>query len=340
MIDALPIVFDEIENDSREDADRNEKVLKMARYASSSQAGTSLKGRADQSGAESYTCRSAFCFSSITPSVKHYADINRITLLPLQMLHGQSKKEAQAHYDTVLDNIQNIMGNDRHDMRFSEKFTAYAVANVHNIRLSYEVIKKEIFFFLEGSTQRVADQVGALLAGYWAYSSSEIITPEQAKALLRPYNWEDLIPSAKQQNQIQLVSKLAQFKLYFRNEETHDTRQITRTIADILHYITYPDIGEHPDTKYYPMVTGERLLCELGIKTESTADGKFVLIANSSEGLAKILQGTQWALNWKNSFKAIPDSYIPNNSHWFGNAIGQQRCIGVPLEVFINPPEA
>ncbi len=331
MADALPIIFDEIENDSKFDEMRNDMVLRMARYSSSSQKGKTLKGRADQSGAEGYVSRSCFCFSSITPSVKHYADYSRITLLPLVVDHSTTKEISVSHYKKILHEIKDLMGEDIHDTKFSERFVTYANRNALNIIASYHTIKETAQLILPGFSARIADQIGMLLAGFWAYKSSNAITEAEAEALLRAYNWEYLIPTKKQENQMQLLSQLKQYKIYLTNEDSQ--KKYTRTVAALIDYVAY--VGpNHVDHDYFKKEYAASLLLELGIKIESG----FVAISNTSKTMSQILQGTQWANNWHHSLKAI-EGASPGAAKYFGKAIGTQRCTMVPLSVFISEEE-
>lgn len=328
-IDALPIIFDEIENDNKSDEARNDMVLKMARHSSSSQKGKSLKGRADQSGAEEYTCRSAFCFSSINPSVKHYADYTRITLLPLILDHNPVKEKAVAHFDKITQRIIGLMGSDEDDYSFSEKFVTYATKNVQNITMSYKIIKPLAQKNLRGFTSRIADQIGMLLAGYWAYKSDAPITIEQANTLLQAYTWEDLIPNKKQENQMVLMSKLKQYKVFLTNDASQ--KKYTRTIADLVDYVAYEGVTEHKDKLYFDKDYAAGLLLDIGIKVE----GFMVEISNSSNTLSHILQNTPWSNNWHHSLKAVAGA-MPGPPRYFGKSIGSHRCTLIPLDVFIS----
>lgn len=334
-VDALPVIFDEIENDNQQDSMRNEMVLRMARYSSSSQKGKTLKGTGDQSGAKSYVMRSCFCFSSITPSVKHYADYTRITLLSLNAHHGKTKEWAVDNYTSILKNITTLMGDDRDDTNFSEKFVTYANRNASSIIASYKTIRHIAQLRIDNFTARVADQIGMLLAGLWAYKSDQPITEEEAKILLESYDWEDLIPTRKQENQLQLVARLAQHKIRFRNEEKDDTREISRTVSDLLEAISGESNIMHRDHSYYTKERAENLLRDLGIKLYIVEDQKFVLISNTSLEMSRVLRDTQWANNWGHSLKAVKGA-ISTDAIYFNKAIGPCRGIAVPLSTFLN----
>lgn len=334
--DALPIVFDEIENDGKFDEMRNDMVLRMARYSSSSQKGKTLKGTGDQSGAKGYVMRSCFCFSSITPSVKHYADYSRITLLPLVVNHNQGNDKQVAHYKKIMAAFKGLMGGEIHDHSFSEKFITHANRYALRIMESYRVIKETAQLVIPNFNARIADQIGMLLAGYWAYKSGKPITQAEAKELLSKYNWEDIIPSKKQENQMVLVSRLMQHKIRFRNEEKEDTREITRTVAKLLDYVSH-NAELHPDRNYYKQDKAKELLQDIGIRYETDRNGiGFVFVANSSHSLSYALLGTQWSNNWGHSLKAIQGAESVSQPKWFGKSIGYQRCTMVPLEVFIS----
>lgn len=332
MADALPIIFDEIENDSKIDEMRNDMVLRMARYSSSSQKGKTLKGRADQSGAEGYVSRSCFCFSSITPSVKHYADYSRITLLPLVVDHSTSKEASIAHYKKITSEIKDLMGEDIHDLKFSERFITYANRNALTIISSYRVIKETAQLILPGFSARIADQIGMLLAGFWAYRSEEVITVDEAENLLKKYNWEYLVPNKKQENQMQLIAKLRQHKESFINESSQ--KRYTRSIAQLIDYVSYQGLSPHKDESYFDKDYAVNILLDMGLKVQEG----YVVISNSSQPLSKILQYTQWTNNWQHSLKAIQGA-TAGEPTWFGKTIGTHRNTLVPIDIFISEKE-
>lgn len=330
--DALPIIFDEIENDSKFDEQRNDMVLRMARYSSSSQKGKTLKGTGDQSGAKGYVMRSCFCFSSISPSVKHYADYSRITLLPLIVEHSKAKEQQVEHYKSIMKNIKNLMGAETTSYNFSEKFVTHANRNALSIIASYRTLKEVAQITIPNFNARIADQIGMLMAGYWAYKSDQPITNIEATNLLSSYNWENLIPNKKQENQMMLISKLRQYKIFLTNESSQ--KKYNRTMADLIEYVSYDGVTEHKDKHFFDEKYAASLLQDIGIRIESN----FVCVANTSQTLNHILQGTQWANNWHHSLKAIPGAF-PGETKYFGRAIGAQRCTLVPLDVFISVEE-
>lgn len=330
--DALPIIFDEIENDSKFDEMRNDMVLRMARYSSSSQKGKTLKGTGDQSGAKGYVMRSCFCFSSITPSVKHYADYSRITLLPLIVDHDKAKSQAVQHYKDIMKIIRDLMGADTNSYNFSEKFVTHANRNALTIIASYKIIKETAQLIIPNFNARIADQIGMLLAGFWVYKSSEVITIQEAEKLLLAYDWENLVPNKKQENQMMLISRLKQYKIFLTNESSQ--KKYTRTIADIIDYVSYEGVTQHKDEMFYEKSYAINILQDMGLKFEKG----FVSISNTSQTLNHILQGTQWANNWHHSLKALTGA-SPGGARWFGKSIGSQRCTLVPLNIFISNEE-
>lgn len=331
--DALPIIFDEIENDSKFDEMRNDMVLRMARYSSSSQKGKTLKGTGDQSGAKGYVMRSCFCFSSITPSVKHYADYSRITLLPLIVDHEKAKTQQVQHYKDIMRLIKDLMGSDTSSYNFSEKFVTHANRNALTIIASYKTIKEVAQVTVRNFNARISDQIGMLLAGYWGYKSTVPITIEEAEKLLLAYDWDNLIPNKKQENQMMLISKLRQYKVFLTNDSSQ--KKYTRTIADLIDYVAYEGVTLHKDESFFEKKYAAGLLQDIGIRIE----GNLVAISNTSHTLNHILQGTQWTNNWHHSLKAIVGSEPSCAPRWFGKGIGHQRCTMVPLSVFISEEE-
>ena len=69
--DARPVILDEAEGEDKQNADRMQQILNLARVSSSG--GTVTKGSQDGLGT-AFCVRSCFCFSAINPTVKHLAD--------------------------------------------------------------------------------------------------------------------------------------------------------------------------------------------------------------------------------------------------------------------------
>ncbi|TIN04626.1 MAG: hypothetical protein E5Y59_19285, partial [Mesorhizobium sp.] len=81
-MDALPIIFDEVEPKDQNNQNRIRAIMDLARVAASEGDGLILKGTANQK-TKGFRARSMFVFASIVTQIEGYADESRITQLTL-----------------------------------------------------------------------------------------------------------------------------------------------------------------------------------------------------------------------------------------------------------------
>lgn len=332
--DSLPAIFDEFETDSKQSGERIDKIIRLFRMCSDAHDGRLYKGSQDQTKAVSYTVQSAACFSSITPNIKHFADISRITTLTLKTEYGK-ETERKENFKNVQRIIAELMGNDRQSSKFAEQFVSYSILNAHNIIASWKVFKEAASAKL-GFTARISDQLGMLLAGAWAYKSDKPITLKQAGDFLGSYDWEDLVPNKDQQNQSRLLRTLAQHQYDIDNEDREKPRRYARGVGRLVEYLAHEFADDfnkgHPDGRYFPQSVVREFLLNKGIIVE---DG-FIYISNNSAALRTIFYNTQWEADWKTTLKAIKGAVIPNLPKYFGTGIGASRCVGIPVGTFLD----
>ena len=87
--DAIPVVFDEFEQNEARDKQTVQNVLSLARIASS-EGGKIYKGTTS-GGANSFEIRSMFCVSSINVNLIQKADIDRFCVLGLMRDDSQEE---------------------------------------------------------------------------------------------------------------------------------------------------------------------------------------------------------------------------------------------------------
>ena len=330
--DSLPAIFDEFEIDSRESAKRIEAILTLFRMCSDAHDGRLYKGSQDQSKAVSYTVQSAACFSSITPSIKHFADITRITTLTLKTEHNK-EQERRANFKNVERIIAELMGDVKQSNDFAESFAAYSILNAHNIIASWRSFKEAAAINNDFSA-RIADQVGMLMAGWWMYENDRPITVDEAVKVLSDVNWQDLVPNKGQQNQSRLLRTLAQHIYDVDNEDRERPRKYGRNIGRLVEYLNSDRTSgdPHKDIGYFSAHVVENFLLGKGIIIE---DG-YIYFSNSSDELRRVLYNTQWEADWKTTLKAIVGAVVPELPKYFGPGIGMSRCVGVPVALFLD----
>jgi len=98
--DALPVVFDEAESNERQDQQRMQAVLSLARVASSESRAQTIKGSAE-GDAMRFSIRSMFLMSSIATALKQGADKSRFAQLTLRSPNEDDPTQRIAHWEAL-----------------------------------------------------------------------------------------------------------------------------------------------------------------------------------------------------------------------------------------------
>jgi putative DNA primase/helicase len=185
--DALPVLIDETESNEEVDVQRMQKIIQLARQASTESQARTFKGTA---GGQSmyWHIRSMFCFSSIQVGIKHQADTERISVLTLfpKLMDGTAGKQ----WDVLSEQIHALV-TQQEDMagRLFNRTLAMLPTILKNVEV-FKSVATETF-----SSQRAGDQYGTLLAGTFALISTKLATHEDARWVINQYNWKEHMDS-------------------------------------------------------------------------------------------------------------------------------------------------
>jgi hypothetical protein len=163
--DAIPVLFDEFEQNDSQDKQNMQNVLSMARVASS-EGGKIIKGSAGGGEANQYEIRSMFCVSSINVGLVQGADKDRFCLLSLE--RGASDwLDIEAEISELCTEE-----NGRH-------LVARTLNQLPKIRENAKIFAK---ILAKNNGQRYGDQHGTLLAGSFSLQadSNQILTEQDA----------------------------------------------------------------------------------------------------------------------------------------------------------------
>jgi len=92
--DAFPVLYDEGEQNTEQEAGRMQSVLALARQASTESGALTLKGTVNGSGMD-FLIRSMFLLVSVQVGIKHQADHERIAKLVLKPKKDLSNSGAE-----------------------------------------------------------------------------------------------------------------------------------------------------------------------------------------------------------------------------------------------------
>jgi putative DNA primase/helicase len=180
--DALPVIYDEAEQNDLRDQSRVQAILALARQASTESQAKTLKGSAGGE-AQAFHIRSMFCMSSVQVGLKQQADVERIAILNVKSKRDDSNSVAK------WEELQASLLAIQLDTTLPQRLLRRSMNQFHTTLKAITVFCKVAAEHF-GSV-RDGDQYGTLLAGAWSLISTEVPTPEQATQMLNDYDWTE-----------------------------------------------------------------------------------------------------------------------------------------------------
>lgn len=308
--DAIPVVFDEAEPNTKAGMNRIEATLELMRGASTSDGGQIAKGTS--SGvAKMYSIQSCFAFASINVPLSRKSDKSRISILTLERINDKAIRERkweelQAYY------AKHITPD------FAYRLQARTMKMLHII-LANTVTFSNATAEVLGS-QRSGDQYGVLLAAAYSLTSDHEISHEDAVKWVESKDWADEMALAAQKDEMNLFGHIME-QLVDVATGTHGRQE--RTVSELV--LTAANLRtDHIIRDEDAAVT----LARIGIRVE----GDEILISNGrgKSWINNIMDGTDWAKGHADSLKRIIGAKVhPGKS--FGGIT--TRSVGVPLKV-------
>lgn len=306
--DALPVVFDEAESEDRASQARFEKVLELARQASTETGAGIVKGTAT-GGSVTYLIRSCFLFASIGVAAVKKADTSRVTVLPLRKNLGPG---AQAQFEAIRAMWRETVGADG----YAERVRSRSLRNAKTLRANCETFSAVAVEFT--GDKRSADQIGTLLAGAFSLTSTKAITREAARDWMAKQDWTGFRSEDVDNDESQCLSHLFAASIRY---EVND-RAVTRSISEAVALVEASAISEDA-----LRVRGEtrEALRRHGILVK---DGR-VTVANRHPALERIFTDTPWAgAKWRQQLERV-EGHEKHEVMNFGLNV-RQRAVSVP----------
>lgn len=292
--DAMPVIFDEAESEDHAGQMRLDKVLELARQASSESGAGIIKGTAT-GGSVTYMVRSMFLFSSIGVAATKKADTSRISVLNLR------KSNDQANFER----IKALWTETVMRPAYSAAIRARSLANALTIRKNAEVFSGVAVDFT--GDKRSADQIGTLLAGAFSLTSPKVISAAAAREFMARQDWDEHRSDEVDSDESRCFSHLMASHVPWRHNERIAVGELV-TMAVALE-------SDAPEA-----------LKRWGMKVQ---DGR-LWIANSHPQLETLFRDTAWAGGkWKLQFSRMGNAEKTEPSK-FGPGC-TQRAVSLPL---------
>lgn len=290
---SIPVLFDEFETTGQATSERIASFVELLRQTWSPTQGVVLKGSAT-GAAVHYQLSFSALVSSIRVNLTNDADRSRFCVLELAP-HGSNTEEWE-RLETVLDML---------DDEYGERLFARICSMLDTIIESQHVIVS-MLVKLGDTGQRMAQQIGTLLAGYWALLSDDVITRDVAAAMVRELNLTEAKKDAKMTDDLECLNHLLTSRIQIRTVVGMEMKPVGRVIAE-------GNPSDQDALKNYGVIV--------------TTQG--IIVANRHAELSRIFAGTRWSDKWRAAFLRIPKAVIHDRAQ-YGSI--QSRSVLIPFD--------
>ena len=302
--DAIPIVFDELEQNEQKDKQIVQNILALARIASS-EGGKIYKGTAT-GGSNTFEIRSMFCVSSINVALVQRADLDRFCVLPLS--RNQRPRENWDEFEqAILDTCTEANG---------RRLIARTLKHIPIIRKNARTFATAL---ARKFGQRFGDQHGTLLAGAWSLrpDCSKEVSLADAQAWIDEMDWDERDRDPSEADEVKCLNHIIQYLI-----QVGGGRKVS-----IMELIQARQRG----SRVMDDGSQEEIASVLGRYGIKVMDG-CIAISNSSTNLQGILAATPWSGNaYKQALKRIPGATGSSGTIRFAGC-GATRATLVPFE--------
>ena len=263
--DAIPVLFDEFEQNDSKEKQNVQNVLAMARIASS-EGGKIIKGSSGGGAAAQYEIRSMFCVSSINVALVQGADRDRFCVLSL--------RRAEGDWDELADRINEYCTEET-----GRSLVARTLQRIPTIRANARTFATAL---ARNHGQRFGDQHGTLLAGAFSLvpDSDREVSLDEAIKFCDAIDWSMQSKDERDADEHQCLAHICESMVPVEGGKK-------LTIMNLIESMVGPKMGTLDGSDE----TADKILGRYGIRLQSAN----LLIANSNTNLEKLLGSTQWS---------------------------------------------
>jgi putative DNA primase/helicase len=313
--DAIPVVFDEFEQNEARDKAIVQNVLALARIASS-EGGKIYKGT-PTGGTNGFEIRSMFCVSSINVSLIQKADIDRFCVLGLRK--DPMDKGQWLDFEREILSVATVENGRALIRRTLDHLPTIA----QNARTLGQALGRRF-------GQRFGDQHGTLLAGAWSLEAGGggLLTLDTADQWIASMDWDHQQHDATDSDELKCRDTILQQIVRYGGG-------LDASLGEMVHAIaTQQSLGRTPWTELVP------ILGRYGLKVfregEKHPDGQpssghFLAVANGNAQLDQLLRTTPWSNGaHRSALRRITGALTPGKPTHFAG-IGAKRSTLIPI---------
>jgi hypothetical protein len=305
--DARPVMFDEAESEDVAAAKRIQSVIELARQASSDTGAQIMKGTVSGSGM-AFRMRAMFLMGSINVSLKQAADESRFTVV--QLTKAVQDEAELARFRDFENRTYTLLSE-----AYCASIRARAYHMIPIIRANAKTLASAVAAKLK--SQRIGDQVGTLLAGFFALDSRDELTPEQATALIAGLDFSESKEAEQVSDEDNCLNRIMERQIRLDGH----TASVTRSVGELVNIA----LGERDAA-----LTGSDANDTLG-RHGLKQEGLYLLVANSHSEIEKSLSGTPWESGWRRILARLDGAVVGVTGTRFAGSLS--RYIKVPISL-------
>ena len=269
--DAIPIVFDELEQNEQKDKQQVQNILALARIASS-EGGKIYKGTTS-GGVNTFEVRSMFCVSSINVALVQRADLDRFCVLSLKR-DLMDKNDWEKFEQQILDTCTDDNG---------RQLVARTISQIPLIRKNAKTLAAAL---ARKFGQRFGDQYGTLLAGAWSLQpqGGGELTVESARKWVEGMDWESREVDAADADEAKCLGRILQSLIHVDGGKRLTILELVQMAADGVMNIA-------PSQQGQPAEEVANILGRYGLKVSGGA----LAVSNNSTNLQALLKDSPWS---------------------------------------------
>ena len=306
--DAIPVVFDEFEQNEAREKQTVQNVLSLARIASS-EGGKIYKGTTS-GGANSFEIRSMFCVSSINVNLIQKADIDRFCVLGLMRDDSQEEDFWRKFEQQILATCTEDNG---------RQLIARTLKNIPVIRQNARTFSTALG---RKFGARFGDQNGTLLAGFFSLTPDgcQVVSLDTAIKMVESMNWEADKPDTDEADERKCLLHIVDSMVIVDGRRITLRELIGMAQRGAITATHGRDGSEDPNV----------VIARYGLKYHEG----MLAVSNNNSNLQSLLKETPWSGNaYKRSLGRLPGARKSSPLRY--PAMGTSRATLVPLDGLI-----
>ncbi len=307
-VDSIPVVFDEAEANTKSTLENIENILQLVRSASSDDGGDIVLG-SSSGQSKTFRIRSCFAFASIAVPLVNQSDKRRVSVLGMNRRFKHNESDITA------------MWQDTCPEGFSEALFSRTLEILPVILENAKTFTKAAAVVL--GDQAVGDQVGAMIAGSYSLTSSQVISYDNALEWVKARDWSQEM-AAQTRDEMELLTLLLDQQIEV--QDAGSGVKYRRTVGEMVEVAAGMNTN---DPSGITPATADANLRRIGIKVEDRA----VVISNSAPQVKAWLRGTAFAVNHNKILARINGAEELPSARFSGGV--RSRAVRVPLDSFL-----